>query len=203
MNKEFEDFLKYGITETISKKQLIEGKFLLLFFSLLTVVISQFSIIICTISALNFILGCVLTYSKQEVTGKKIFWIQGVESVNFTLAFALIGTCATMYVIEEKYHIIFMIFLLIAYLMVIALYVGMIVRLIKKGAYGKTHKVKGSAFFMIFAAGGMAVARIFKDKMSNTDALQLIGICSYFISFVFLIGIFGFVKYYYLKKLEL
>ena len=202
-NKEFEEFLKYGITGSVSKKAIVEGNILRLFFTLVAMAVSQFSNIVCVIATLNLILVGILTYSRQEVTGKEIFWIHGIEATAFTVIFALIGTSSAMYVIDEKYYLALGSIIVVVYLIVIALYAGMIMYFIKKGAYSKAQKTNSRVFFMFFGVGGIAFARVFTKGMSNDTAWQCLSICSYFISLLSTIGIFNLIKYYYLKKLEL
>lgn len=186
--------------KSISKEELLKADFIMLVLTVLTMIFSGFAALICILSGLNLILSSVLSYSKESITGIKVFWVQGIQAMSLAVIFALLGTTAVGYIIERKYYVIFGIFMVICYLAVTGLYLGIILALIRKGAYSKTTKVSGTLGAIGFGVAGIFFAKMFLNDLDNQAALQYVAICAYFISFICTMGIFLFVKYYFLKK---
>lgn len=204
MDKEIKDFLNYGVeTAVITRKGIIEQDALILFFSLINMLLSGFSIPMCVINILVF-LGCsILTFSRQSVTGEKYFFIVGIWSVSFGIVLGIAGTLLVLLTIEKQYHFRFGIIIFVIYLLVITLFAGMILRLIKRGAYSQVKKTTGGVGFTLFGAAGISVARLLSKGMGNEVAIQCGGICFYLVSFLMVsFGFLGLVKYYFLKKLR-
>ena len=203
MEEEFDDFLKHGMAQTIDKKQLLEVDILLLLLSVITIVVSDFSIIVSAVSILILTLCSVLTYSKQEVNGKKIFLVYGLWSVSLCGIFALLGISIVMIITEKKYFFLFYGMLLIVYIMIFILYTGIIMYLIKKGAYKAAKKTNGRISITLFGVFGILTARILTNNISYQNILQMASICCFLFSFLALLGVFNLIKYYCLKKRSL
>ncbi len=201
MEKEFDDFLKYGMAQTtIAKKQLLEVDVLLLLLSAITIVVSDFSIIVSVVSILILTLCSVLTYSKLEVNGKKIFLVYGMWSVSLCGIFALLGISIVMIVTEKKYFFLLCGILLIVYLIILVLYTGIIVYLIRKSAYKVAKKTNGRISIILFGVFGISIAKISSKSINYQNILQIASICCFLFSFLALLGFFNLIKYYYLKK---
>jgi len=200
MKEEFKDFLKYGIEQTIGKKQLLEVNFLLLLFTLVTMIIGRFSIMISAISVMTLISCCILTYSKQEVTGKKVFWIYGIWSVSLSIEFALLGTCIILLIIDKKYYLQYGIILFLMYLVAFILYTAIIICLIRREAYKKLQQTNKRIPFILIGIFGISIAKIFAKNTGYKSILQIASICCYTFSVLALLGVFNLFKYYYLTK---
>ena len=97
---------------------------------------------------------------------------------------------------------IFISILLALYVIVTVTYMYIIKSLIKKGAYKETGKTNGKLSFIIAGAGGISVAKTFANSVGYERSMQIASICFFIVSFLSVMGIFGFFKYYYLKKLD-
>lgn len=202
MNEEFVEFLKYGQSQTIKRKDIFKVNFIMMVLALfLTFADGYISLKWGIPSTIIVVMCIILTYTKEDVKGGKIFFINGVLGTCFTLIFGLLGISVLLPVLDQKKHFIFISILIAAYVMATVTYISIIKHLIKKGAYKETRKANVHMLSTIAGVGGISIARTFVDSVSYERATQIASICFFLISFLSIFGVFYFYKYYYLKKL--
>lgn len=203
MDEKFVEFLRYGLSQTIKKKDIFIINCIMMFFSLFLTLADGYPSLKWGIVSITPVAACIiLTYTKEDVKGSKIFFIYGVSGTCFTLIFGLVGIRFMFSVLDKKSHLIFISILLALYVIVTVTYMYIIKSLIKKGAYKETGKTNGKLSFIIAGAGGISVAKTFADSVGYERTIQIISICAFLASFLSLLGIFNFFKYYYLRKLD-
>ena len=88
INEQTKSFLLYGIEDVIKPKEIykLDGAILFLVFFFLSESAPSpfFSKVFLVIVYLGFV---ILSFSRTEVTGKKVFWINGIQSLTFSILF--------------------------------------------------------------------------------------------------------------------
>lgn len=203
MDEKFVEFLRYGLSQPVKKKDIFIMNFLMMFFSLIITIADGYISLKWGIpSTIIVVMSVILTYTKEDVKGSKIFFIYGVLGVGLTLIFCLTGIRFMFFALDKKDHFTFISILFALYVMVIGIYVYIIRSLIKKGAYKETGKTNGKLSVTIVAVGGISIAKTFSNSAGYERSMQIASICFFTLSFMTVIGIFGFFKYYYLRKLD-
>ena len=62
--------------------------------------------------------------------------------------------------------------------------------------------MNGKLSVTIVAVGGISIAKTFSNSAGYERSMQIASICFFTLSFMTVIGIFGFFKYYYLRKVD-
>ena len=129
INEQTKSFLLYGIEDVIKPKEIykLDGAILFLVFLFLF-----FSKVFLVIVYLGFV---ILSFSRTEVTGKKVFWIIGIQSLTFSILFCWAATILMLTTMKEEYYKRYLTILVIIYILVIAAYIFLIITLIKKDIY--------------------------------------------------------------------
>lgn len=202
MNEEFVEFLKYGLSGIVKKKDIWAIDCIMMFFSLFLALADGYISLKWGIPSTIIVVTCIiLTYTKEDVKGSKIFLVYGAWGSCFTLIFGLFGVRVLLPVLDKKKHFIFISILIIAYIMVTVMYISIIKHLIKKGAYKETRKTNGKMLCTIAGVGGISLAKTFVNSAGYERTIQIASICAFLMSFLSLLGVFNFYKYFYLKKL--
>ena len=135
INEQTKSFLLYGIEDVIKPKEIykLDGAILFLVFLFLLFICNQlhspFFQSILVIVYLGFV---ILSFSRTEVTGKKVFWIIGIQSLTFSILFCWAATILMLTTMKEEYYKRYLTILVIIYILVIAAYIFLIITLIKK-----------------------------------------------------------------------
>ena len=136
INEQTKSFLLYGIEDVIKPKEIykLDGAILFLVFLFFFFYLNQlhhrfFSKVFLVIVYLGFV---ILSFSRTEVTGKKVFWIIGIQSLTFSILFCWAATILMLTTMKEEYYKRYLTILVIIYILVIAAYIFLIITLIKK-----------------------------------------------------------------------
>lgn len=135
INEQTKSFLLYGIEDVIKPKEIYKLDGAILFLVFLFFFLSEsapspfFSKVFLVIVYLGFV---ILSFSRTEVTGKKVFWIIGIQSLTFSILFCWAATILMLTTMKEEYYKRYLTILVIIYILVIAAYIFLIITLIKK-----------------------------------------------------------------------
>ena len=160
-----------------------------------------FSKVFLVIVYLGFV---ILSFSRTEVTGKKVFWIIGIQSLTFSILFCWVATILMLTTMKEEYYKRYLTILVIIYILVIAAYIFLIITLIKKDIYNpsSSKKLAGGWCITSFVLLGMGVAKVLSSSVEYTAMIRIASLCSYFCSLGSILGVFHLVKYFAVKKWE-
>lgn len=145
MTEQTKNFLLYGIEAHIKPKEIYKLDVAMLFFIFGLFFLAEaspapvFSKIFLVLVYLGMV---ILSFSRTEVTGKKVFWIYGIQSLGFSLLFCWAGTILMLTTLEEKYYPGYLAALVLLYILVIALYILLTLALIKKDVYNPSTSKK-------------------------------------------------------------
>ena len=154
INEETKSFLLFGIEDVIKPKEIYKLDGAILFLVFLFFFLSEsapspfFSKVFLVIVYLGFV---ILSFSRTEVTGKKVFWIIGIQSLTFSILFCWAATILMLTTMKEEYYKRNLTILDIIYILVIAAYIFLIITLIKKDIYNPSSSKK--------LAGGWCIKR--------------------------------------------
>lgn len=138
------------------------------------------------------------------MTGKKVFWIIGIQSLTFSILFCWAATILMLTTMKEEYYKRYLTILVIIYILVIATYIFLIITLIKKDIYNpsSSKKLAGGWCITSFVLLGMGVAKVLSSSVEYTAMIRIASLCSYFCSLGSILGVFHLVKYFAVKKWE-
>lgn len=151
MTEQTKNFLLYGIEAHIKPKEIykLDGAMLFFIFLLFFLAEASPSPVFSRIFLVLVYLGMViLSFSKTEVTGKKVFWVYGIQSLGFSLLFCWAGTIFMLTTLEEKFYPGYLAALVLLYLLVIALYILLTLALIKKDVYNPSTSKKNGRWLV-------------------------------------------------------
>lgn len=126
INEQTKSFLLYGIEDVIKPKEIYKLDGAILFLVFLFFFLSEsgpspfFSKVFLVIVYLGFV---ILSFSRTEVTGKKVFWIIGIQSLTFSILFCWAATILMLTTMKEEYYKRYLTILVIIYILVIAAYI--------------------------------------------------------------------------------
>ena len=199
MKENVKDFLYYGITQEIPKKQIIDMDILsIMLLTVGCVIESHFliiNIVMLTVTACNII----LTFNRRTVKGEKIFRIYGIWSIFLSIYFAMMGTKIAFSVLEQEHYEKFAICIVLSYLLIAVMYVGIIIYLIKRNSYQKLKKTNLRLVFLYLGAAGILLAKILFSGMNYKNILQMASIVCYFLSMLAMLGCFNLIKFFGIK----
>lgn len=201
-------FLLYGIENTIKPKKIykLDGAILFLVFLFFFLAEASplpcFSKIFLVIVYLGFVIS---TFSSKEVTGKKVFWIYGIQSLTFSILFCWAGTTFMLTTMEKERYKGYLAVLAVIYIFTIAAYLFLTVILIKKDVYNpsSSKKMAGGWCITSFVLLGISAAKILSTKAGYTTMIRIASVGFYFVSMLCILGVFNLVKYFAVKKLEI
>lgn len=207
MTEQTKNFLLYGIEAHIKPKEIYKLDVAMLFFIFGLFFLAEaspgpvFSKIFLVLVYLGMV---ILSFSRTEVTGKKVFWIYGIQSLGFSLLFCWAGTILMLTTLEEKYYPGYLAALVLLYILVIALYILLTLALIKKDVYNPStsKKMAGGWCVTVFVILGISAAKILSAQAGYTATIRFASLSSYFISLLCILGAFHLVKYFMIKKWE-
>ena len=146
----------------------------------------------------------ILSFSRTEVTGKKVFWIYGIQSLTFSILLCWAGTILMLTTLKEEYYKKYLAILAIIYILLIAAYIFLIITLIKRDIYNpsSSKKLAGGWCITSFVLLGMGAAKALSRKVEYTAMIRIASLCFYFCSLLCILGVFNLVKYFAVKKWE-
>ena len=208
ISEQTKNFLLYGIEDMIKPKEIykLDGAILFLIFLFFFLAETTSSPVISRIFLSIVYLGFViLSFSRTEVTGKRVFWIYGIQSLTFSILFCWAGTILMLTTMKEESYKGYLAALTGIYILAVAAYIFLTITLIKKDVYhpSSTKKLAGGWCLTSFAMFGIGAAKILSTKVEYTAMIRIAALCSYFISLVCILGVFHLVKYFAVKKLEI
>ena len=199
MEENIKNFLTYGISQEISKKQIISVDILMIVLGAIGCIIESQFIVINLFLLLAAIAVIIITFHRTTVKGKNIFKVYGMWSVYLSIFFGIFGTKIALSVLDEEAYVVYILITIIVYLIVIATYISVIIYLIKTNAYKKLKKINGTLGIFFSGIGGIAIAKIFLSGMTYKNILEITSICCYLVSMLAIIGIFNLIKYWGVK----
>lgn len=207
MNEKLNDFLAYGMDSKIEKKQIYNMDGVISFITFLVFVINEiyggamWARVGCVLFPLSFI---IFTFTRRDVTGKKIFWIYGIWGIGFSILFGVIGTIFMFLIIDKKYYITYLGIMVILYIIVLCIYISIICYLIKKEIYSSksSKKLMGGWCFLLCGIAGMSFAKILGMNTSQEKIIQIVSVLSYLISLISVLGSLNMIKYFMIKRRE-
>ena len=207
ISEQTKKFLLYGIESTIKPKEIYKLDGVILFLVFLFFFLAEasplpaFSKIFLVIVYLGFV---ILSFSRTEVTGKKVFWIYGIQSLTFSILFCWAGTIFMLTTIEKESYKAYLAVLAVIYILAIAAYLFLTMLLIKKDVYNpsSSKKVAGGWCITSFVLLGIGAAKVLSTKAEYTTVIRIASLGFYFVSLLCILGVFHLVKYFAVKKLE-
>lgn len=199
MKENIKDFLTYGISQEISKKQIINMDILMIILGVIGCIIESQFIVINLFLLLATIAVIIITFHTTTVKGKNIFKMYGMWSVFLSIFFGILGTKIALSVLDKEAYVVYILIIIIVYLIVVATYINIIIYLIKTNSYKKLKKINGTLGIFFSGIAGIAIAKIFLSGMSYRNVLEITSICCYLISMLSIIGIFNLIKYWGVK----
>lgn len=196
INEQTKSFLLYGIEDVIKPKEIYKLDGAILFLVFLFFFLSEsapspfFSKVFLVIVYLGFV---ILSFSRTEVTGKKVFWIIGIQSLTFSILFCWAATILMLTTMKEEYYKRYLTILVIIYILVIAAYIFLIITLIKKDIYNpsSSKKLAGGWCITSFVLLGMGVAKVLSSSVEYTAMIRIASLCSYYLFFGFYLRSFS------------
>ena len=141
INEQTKSFLLYGIEDVIKPKEIYKLDGAILFLVFLFFFLSEsapspfFSKVFLVIVYLGFV---ILSFSRTEVTGKKVFWIIGIQSLTFSILFCWAATILMLTTMKEEYYKRYLTILVIIYILVIAAYIFLIIMSLRGTFFSET-----------------------------------------------------------------
>lgn len=202
---EFREFIIRGIEGSMSKKDCIENTILLLFFSLPSIILGRNNIILIILALLPTII-CIVdtakTMEKGVIKGKFYILYLGILSTSFSLVCAMGGIWTLTFLVEEKYRWFAIMLVVAGYILAFVLYGCLTIYLIKKKAYSRMKHTNVTISATLFGVLGISTAKIFMGKVKAVSPLEVLCICSFFLSFLFLLGMGNLYKFWYIQNHE-
>lgn len=160
-----------------------------------------FSKIFLVIVYLGFV---ILSFSRTEVTGKKVFWLYGIQSLTFSILFCWAATILMLTTMKEEHYKGYLTILVIIYILVIAAYIFLTITLIKRDIYNpaSSKKLAGGWCITSFVLLGMGAAKALSSRVEYTAMIRITSLGFYFCSLLCILGAFNLVKYFAVKKWE-
>ncbi len=199
---EFREFIIRGIEGSMSKKDCIENVILLLFFSLPSIILGRNNIILIILALLPTIIcivDIVKTMENGVIKGKFYILYLGILSTSFSLVCATGGIWTLIFLVEEKNRWFAMVFVVAGYILAFVLYGCLTIYLIKKKAYSRMKYTNGTISATLFGVLGISTAKIFMGKVKAVSPLEVICICAFFLSLLFLLGMGNLYKFWYIQ----
>lgn len=199
----FEKYILLGIEERISVPKQIENGILILLISLPLIVIERHNYLFllpCLFPTFLYLIFVITVGKGKPIEGVQYILYNGIFSVSFSWELGLIGIDILLHLFSGKERNIIICVVSVGYVLMFILY-GYIIKnqINKKDDYGIKNTNKGISF-ILFGVLGVAVARTFLNDISNRNALEILCILCFFLSYLTLIGIFNIYKYRYLMK---
>ena len=199
MNNNTKNFLLYGTTQRIARKQILEVDGLFCFFAFLSIFLGYVNLVWCIVNLCLPIFVSALTWSATTIEGIKVLWILGVWGAGLCVLLGLLGTALSMMVLEKN-RLYFLCGILVMYIVIFLIYVGIIISLIKINAYKKLKKVNKRIALIFIGVCGISIARVASKKISYEEMVQIGSVCCYLASFLSMMGVINLIKYYVLKR---
>ncbi|WP_283684731.1 hypothetical protein [Parablautia sp. Marseille-Q6255] len=207
ISEQTKNFLFYGIENTIQPKEIYKLDGVMLFFVFLFFFLAEAtsSPAVSKIFLVTVYVGFVLlSFSRTEVTGKKVFWIYGIQSLTFSILFCWAGTIFMLTTMKKEIHTVYLAVLAVIYIFAIAAYMVLTITLIKKDVYNPsaTKKLTGGWCLTGFVMLGIGAAKVLSAQAGYTTVIRIAGLGFYFVSLLCILGVVHLVKYFAVKKLE-
>lgn len=205
MEKEkIKKYMLYEIDGDITVKECIKNEILLLFFSALSIYLGMGNIIFIILNIVPIVVYSISIFKlKDEYIIEGVYYIlhNGIFAVCVSYIFAIISLELASCSFDGVERNLMICIMVLGYVVFILLYRHIIRKNIKKNVYGgEKEKIKGAPFFAAFAVLGIIVSRIFFKNMDERSATKVACILCFFMSYIFLIGIFSILKYKYLME---
>ena len=202
---EFREFIIRGIEGSVSKKECIENVFLLLFLSIPSIILGRNNIITIILALLPIII-CIVNIAKTMkngvIKGKFYILYLGVMATSFSLLLTTGGIWTLTFLVEEQYRVFAIVLVGVGYILTFVLYGCLIRHLIKKKAYSRMKYTNITISATLFGVLGISTAKIFMGKVKAVSPLEVLCICSFFLSFLFLLGMGNLYKFWYIQNHE-
>ncbi|MDE7273777.1 MAG: hypothetical protein K2N95_12075 [Lachnospiraceae bacterium] len=201
----FERFILYGIEQYTTIKECIEREFLLLLLSLPLFLLERSNwglLIVDMIPSISYLISVMVLLKNKKIEGADYILHNGILSACMSLVFMLEGIWIVRYLFRGRVRICLLCVITIGYIIVILLYCCIFNKLAKKRESKGMKKTNGRIFFTLCGLLGISAARIFTRDIDNKAILEMLCVCCFFISYISLLGIFNFVKFYYIIHFE-
>lgn len=199
MEENIKDFLCYGISQEIPKKQIISMDILSIMLLTGGCVIESRFLVINIIMVFITVCNIILTFNRATVKGEKIFWLYGIWSTFLSIFFAMLGTKIAFSVLKREYFGIYAICIVVVYMFIAAMYIGIIIYLIKGNSYRILKKTNARFAFLFSGVSGILMAKILLSGMNYKNILQMASILCYLLSMLAMLGSFNLIKFFGIK----
>lgn len=197
-------YMLYEIDGDITVKECIKNEIFLLFFSALSICLGMGNIIFIILNIVPIVVYGISVFKlKDEYIIEGVYYIlhNGIFAVCVSYIFAMISLELASCSFDGVERNLMIYIMVLGYVVFILLYRHIIRKNIKKNVYGgEKEKIKGAPFFAAFAVLGIIVSRIFFKNMDERSGTRVACILCFFMSYIFLIGIFNIFKYKYLME---
>lgn len=209
MEQNLKDFLRFGLSDRISKKELWKMHAAIFFMeAIVTFAMHLMETPLWTQIFLFVIWGIsvLLTCSRQEIHGKRIFFTYGVMSLQMEILFFSSATFFLWMIFGDRRMWNILIAGMICFFLLIHIgYFCLTFYLIRKGAYGATKKVSGGICFLSFASLSIIAGKLLAVIMGQEMLYCFIAFLMYFAAALSALGsmhLFKYVVYCKYEKME-
>lgn len=199
MEENIKDFFYYGISQEIPKKQIINMDILSIMLLIVGCVIENHFLIINIVMLFITVCNIILTFNKKTVKEEKVFWVYGIWSTFLSIFFAMLGTKIVFSVLKREYYGRFALCVILAYMLIVAMYIGIIIYLIKGNSYQKLKKTNATFAILFSGAGGILIAKVLFSGAKYENILQISSILCYLLSVLAILGSFNLIKFFAIK----
>lgn len=199
MEQNLKDFLRFGASDRISKKELWKLHAAIFFIEALLVFamhLMETPLWTQIFLFVIWILSVLLTCSRQEIHGKRIFFTHGVMALQLEILFFSFATFFLWIIFGDRRTWNVLIAGMICFFLLIHMgYFCLTFYLIRKGAYGATKKVSGGICFLSFASFGIIAGKLFTVMMGQEMLLCFTAFLMYFLAALSALGSMNLFKY--------
>lgn len=206
MDQNLKDFLKFGSSEVITKKNLWEIHIAFFFMSaLLTFAMHLMETPLWTQIFLFVILAfsVLLTCFRPKIIGRYLFFTYGIMSLEAEILFFTFATFFLWMVFGNKSKWIFLLVgISCLFLLIHVGYFLLTFYLIRKGAYKKAKQASGGVCFLSFASLGILAGKLFSGVVGQETLACVIAFLMYFVAALSALGTMNLFKYVLYCKYE-
>ena len=201
----FESFIMYGIEQYATIKECIRYELMLLLFSLPLFILERLNLILLIIDIMPsacYLVSVMILIKNKRIEGAYYILHNGILSACISLLFALGGIWLLRYLFGGKDRIFLLCMITTGYLIAFLLYCYILKKLAQKKDIKDVKKANVGIPFTLCGFLGISAAKMFAKDIDNNSALEIMCVCCFFISYLSLLGILNFVKFYYIKNFE-
>lgn len=201
MDSNKKSYFLYEANLTMSRQSCIEFICLTAFFSIPSVFIGGFSVLVILFSLLLVLIYIKSMYGKfddQKVArGHHNFLNRGMLCLYWAYTFFVTDLRILLWLYPEKYHFVIILLSFVLVIIILAIYAVTTSRMIKKNKFDRKAVPVGAPLAPLWALLGISLMKIFDKALdTNEEAFSFLAICCLVLLSVGLLGTLNLYKYY-------